>query len=131
MLERDRNPSTPVTMLLLARALLVQSKFDEAERLLIGALDRIKWSPALSPAVVSGTLQSLAVLYSSAGKYREAEIAGDRALTIVSAAVGPPDPDLPVILFTLGQVKSARGKTAGSQPDLCACAGHSGAGTLS
>jgi tetratricopeptide (TPR) repeat protein len=102
----------PSTMLRLASVLLAQEKFDEAERLVVRALNRMKQDPKSTPSAIAGGLQGLAVIYWATERNREAEVVGQKALVVLTASAGADHPEAAIILGTLGQVKKALGKTA-------------------
>lgn len=105
--ETHRDPSAALTMLELARTLLVQEKLSDAEKTLMRALNRLNQpDPAIQHAA-AGALQALASLYWAAGRFREAETAARGALAIA----GLHHPDSPVILGTLGLALKGQGKT--------------------
>ena len=103
----DRS-AMPTAMLSLVWALLVQEKFGEADRLLSRALSRISQSGSPLQRDAAGPLRTLAALYWAAGRYREAGIVGQRALSIA----GLDHPESAFILATLGLIMKEQRKTA-------------------
>jgi tetratricopeptide (TPR) repeat protein len=108
--EQTVDPEAPTTMLRLASVLLAQEKFDQAEQLMVRALNRMKQSPKSTPSAVAGALQGLAVIYWATERNREAEAIGQKALAVLTASGGSHNPEAAIILATLGQVRKALGK---------------------
>ncbi len=65
---------------------------------------------------VAISLNNLALLYETQGKYAEAEPLYKRALAIREKALGPDHPDVAISLSTLAQIYQAQGKYAEAEP---------------
>jgi tetratricopeptide (TPR) repeat protein len=107
--ERTQHPSIPRIQLILARTLLVQEKFPEAETLLQLALQGMNQSAAFSPRDTAGVLHALAVLYRAVGRTDEAEMTAERGLKTIRSAPGPSEPEAAGLRSLLGMLMLEKG----------------------
>lgn len=106
--EGIHTSSVPRIQVLLAKALLPQGKFLEAERLLQLALEGMNGS-ASNERGKARALHALATLYSAVGRQREAEITAERALEAFDSTAGRSDPETAMVLMLLGMLMENKG----------------------
>ena len=67
---------------------------------------------------VATTLNNLALLYQTRGRYAEAESHYKRSLAIVEKALGPQHPNVGTALINLAELYRAQGRNAEAEPLL-------------
>ena len=92
-----------------------QADYAKAEKLLLAALKVAKKFGAQDPRLAT-SLNNLAALYDTQGKYAEAEPLFRRSLAIWEMALGPEHPDVAQSLNNLAELYRAQGKYAQAEP---------------
>ena len=92
-----------------------QGKYLEAEGLFVTALDVAERFGPEDPRLAT-SLNNLALLYKSQGRYEAAEPLHKRALAIKEKALGPDHPDVATSLNNLAGLYRAQGRYEAAEP---------------
>ncbi len=92
-----------------------QADYAEAEKLLLAALKEAEKFGDQDPRLAT-SLNNLAVLYRTQGKYEQAEPLSQRALAIVEKALGPDHPDVATSLNNLAVLYKTQSRYAQAEP---------------
>ena len=92
-----------------------QARYPEAEKAWLGALKEAESFGSEDPRLAD-SLNNLAMLYHTQGKYAEAEPLYQRLLAIREKALGPEHPDVATSLNNLADLYRAQGKYAEAEP---------------
>jgi len=105
----DEHPDVAASLSALGGLLVYQGRYDEAEQMLLRAVEICETNPGQDDSALAGYQHNLAVLYERQGRYDEAKPLFDSALAIREAMFGPDHEHVAETVNSLGILWMHRG----------------------